>query len=157
MKKISLLLIFMSFLNGLWAQAEKSNGLDMLNPKAEKLLNEFLTALSIGDSDESAKACLPLVHKSLINKTGDDLTSDLRRFSFKKAHENAKFYQKPVKITRIRKQATTAIGFGETAQKGTVYDYFIAKKSGVPGMPAPIQVFFPLDGTAPRICYTGSL
>jgi len=158
MKKFQVLFLMLILgFNAVLAQVEKSNGLDMLNPKAEKLLNDFVKALSIGDSDESAKTCIPLVHKSLLNQSGDDLTADLRRFSFKKAHENVKFYQSPVKITRIRKQTTTAIGFGDTAQKGTVYDYFIAKRSGVPGMPAPVQVFFPIDGSAPKICYMGSL
>ena len=93
-----------------------------------ELLNKFLEALLIEDADASAKALLPLVHKSLMNDNGDDLTRDLRSFSFKKAHSNAKFYQSPVRVTRVRKTDTrTARGYGDSAEKGRIEDYFIAK------------------------------
>jgi hypothetical protein len=88
---------------------------------------------------------------------GNDLTTDIRQFSFKKAHSNAKFYQIPVKITRIRPTRVTAIGFEETAEKGSVVDYFISKKEGGNGLPAPIKIFFPADGGTPKISYMGSL
>lgn len=128
-----------------------------VNPKAEILLNDFIKALSIQDANESAKECLKYVHKSLKNTTGEDLTKDLRDFSFKKAHSNAKFYASPVKITRVRKNKVTAIGFQETGEKGDEYSYFISKKNGVNGMPAPVNIFFPADGGEPKISYMGSL
>lgn len=127
-------------------------------PKAMELLNKFLEALLIEDADASAKALLPLVHKSLMDDNGDDLTRDLRSFSFKKAHSNAKFYQSPVRVTRVRKtDSRTAIGYGDSAEKGRIEDYFIAKKQGVNGMPAPVQIFFPANGGEPKIAYMGSL
>ncbi|MDP2388211.1 MAG: hypothetical protein Q8M29_17690 [Bacteroidota bacterium] len=128
-----------------------------VNPKAETLLNDFMKALAIKDADESAKECLKYVHKSLKNASGDDLTKDLRNFSFKKAHDNVKFYANPVKITRVRKNGVTAIGFKETGEKGDEYSYFISKKSDVKGMPAPVNIFFPADGGEPKISYMGSL
>lgn len=127
------------------------------DPRAVTLLNDFLKALLIEDFNQSAKAVMPFVHKSLLNNNGDNLTQDLLNFSFKKAHSNAKFYTNPVNITRIRETSTTAIGFGNTAEAGKVVDYFIGKKSGVAGMPAPVKVFFPANGGAPKISYMGSL
>jgi hypothetical protein len=127
------------------------------DPAAVKLVDDFMTALRIAGDEESAKATLPLVHKSLLNPAKDDLSQDLRRFSFKKAHDNAKFYAAPVKVTRVRSTGITAIGFKQTAEAGSVVDYFIAKKDGVSGMPAPVRIFFPKDGGAPKIAYMGSL
>mgnify|MGYP003966049111 CR=1 FL=1 len=127
------------------------------DPKAEELLNKFMTALLVEDEAASAKAVMSLVHKSLLSNDKSDLSPDLRRFSFKKAHGGAGHYTSPVKITRVRKTGITAIGFKETAEAGAVYDYFISKKEGVTGMPAPVKVFFPKDGGELKISYMGSL
>ena len=130
-----------------------------IDPRAEKVLNDFLGALTANEAnfDAAVKAALPYLHKSLLGPGGGDVTADLRRFSFKKAWSNAKFYAQPVKITRVRKTGTSAIGFQETAEKGKVVDYFVAKKDGVAGMPAPVKVFFPEGGGEPKISYVGSL
>lgn len=138
------------------AQAQMDEPVD---PRAEKLLNDFLAALTTNaaDMDAAIKAALPHLHKSLLGPGGNDVTRDLRSFSFKKAWQNAQFYAQPVKITRTRKTGTSAIGFRETAEKGKVVDYFVGKKDGVAGMPAPVKVFFPEDGSAPKISYVGSL
>jgi len=150
MKSIFTFLLCLSFFASLAQTPE-------VDKRAEALLNDFMKALLIEEADASAKACLKYVHKSLINTSGDDLTKDLRDFSFKKAHSNAKFYANPVKITRVRKNKVTAIGFKETGENGTEYSYFISKKEGVNGMPAPVNIFFPADGSAPKISYMGSL
>lgn len=150
MKLILTFLLCLSFFVGVSQTAE-------VDKRAEVLLNDFMKSLLIQDSDASAKACLKCVHKSLINSSGDNLTKDLRDFSFKKAHSNAKFYANPVKITRVRKNKVTAIGFKETGENGTEYSYFISKKEDVNGMPAPVNIFFPADGSAPKISYMGSL
>lgn len=144
------------------APAEAAPGdieVEKADPKAVQLLNDFLAALAIADETASAKACLPLVHKSLMNPAKDDLSSDLRRFSFKKAHDNAKFYAQPVKITRIRPKNISGIGAKSngTAELGAVHDYFVAKKEGGAGLPAPVQIFFPQGGGEPKIAYMGSL
>ena len=128
-----------------------------VNPKAETLLTNFMKALMIQDANTSATECLKYVHKSLMNKAGSDLTQDLRNFSFKKAHDNAKFYSIPVKITRVKKTAVTAIGFKETGEKGEVHDYFISKIDDKNGLPAPVKIFFPSNGGDPKISYMGSL
>lgn len=132
---------------------------EAVEPRAEKLLNDFLAALTSNpdNMDAAVKAALPYLHKSLLGPGGTDVSADLRRFSFKKAWENAKFYAQPVKITRIRRTGVSAIGFRETAEKGRVTDYFVAKKEGVNGMPAPVKIFFPEGGGEPRISYVGSL
>ncbi|MDQ6963274.1 MAG: hypothetical protein Q9M28_12235 [Mariprofundaceae bacterium] len=124
-----------------------------------KLLNSFMEKLLIADFDQSAKQVMPYVHPSNYDATGTALDRDLLNFSFKKAHQNAKFYAHPVKITRSQALKTTNIGHPSrgTYQKGTEMKYWVAKKQGVNGMPAPLVVFFPADGAAPSISYMGSL
>jgi hypothetical protein len=132
---------------------------DSFDKSAIEAVNNFMTALNSNASDEmaAAKAALPFIHKSEYDKSGTTLKQDRLDYSFKKAWQNAKFYQTPVKITRIQKQSITAIGFGATAQKGTCYKVFIAKKEGGAGLPAPLNVFIPEDGSGPKIYYYGSL
>ena len=125
--------------------------------KAEALINGFMQALLSGDAGAAAQSVLPFVHKSLLNNSGNSLTQDLLNFSFKKAHSNAKFYAHPVVISRVAENKSTGIGFGPTAELGTEFKYWIDKKPGVNGMPAPLNVFFPADGGDPKICYMGSL
>jgi hypothetical protein len=123
------------------------------------VVNNFMNAINTNASDEmaAAKAAMPFIHKSEFENDGSNLKKDRLDFSFKKAWQNAKFYDAPVNITRIQKQNITAIGFGNTAQKGTAYKVFIKKKEGVAGLPAPLNVFIPEDGTEAKVYYYGSL
>jgi len=98
-----------------------------------------------------------LVHKSLLTSNGKDLSSNVKNFSYKKACDNIKFYKIPAVITEVHKGNTYTVGFKETAQLGRSDKYFIAKKDGVGGMPAPIIIFFPQDGSSPKILNMGSL
>ena len=91
------------------------------------------------------------------DNSGTNLKRDRLDFSFKKAWQNAKFYQVPIVATRVQKQNLTGIGFGATAQLGTSYKVWISKKDEVNGMPAPLNVFFPGDGSVPTLHYYGSL
>jgi len=97
------------------------------------------------------------MHKSLLNKEGTTLDGDTLEFSFKKAFQNAKFYSYPVKITRVQKLKTSEIGYKETHQFGVEYKFWIAKKSSKFGLPAPLVLFFPKDGTQAKLSYVGSL
>lgn len=125
---------------------------------AEQLLSATLVALQQNrDEDAAAHALLPYVHRSLLDASGGQLTTDVRQFSFKKAFGAAQLYVVPVKITRVRPSNVTAIGFGPTAERGRSIDYFVAKRDGQPGMPAPVTVFFPDSGGPPKVTYLGSL
>ena len=140
---------------------EKGTGVALTGAKrdaaAKALLNKFFKALSISDFEASIKACKPMMHKSLYNAQGNDISPDLRRFGFKKAHDGAKFYTQPVNITRVRETSMSGVGFGDTAEAGQVVDYFVGKKDGVGGMPAPVKVFFPSNGNPAKIFYIGSI
>lgn len=124
-----------------------------------EVLNGFMKAIMDNQGDEmaAAKAALPFIHKSEYNDSGTNLKKDRLDFSFKKAWQNAKFYKIPVVVTRVQKQTITAIGFGTTMEKGTAYKVWIAKHDGVAGLPAPLNIFFPDDGAAPKVYYYGSL
>ena len=156
--------ILISFLAGTAILLHLSaNGQDIpvnkFDQKGIDVINSFMKALADNPGDEmaAAKAALPFIHNSEYDNKGTNLKRDRLDYSFKKAWQNAKFYTIPVKATRVQKQNLTAIGFGNTAQAGTAYKVWIAKKDGVAGLPAPLNVFFPSDGTAPKLYYYGSL
>lgn len=66
-------------------------------------------------------------------------------------------YKVPVEITRVAPGNERTIGFRDTAERGRVDRYFVAKRRGVSGLPAPLHVFFPADGGAPSVVDMGSL
>ena len=141
-------------------QAQLSRmGQSQKDERAVKLLNDFLKALvdNKDDMDAAVIAALPMLQKSLKDDRGKDVTRDLRNFSFKKAWQNAGLYARPVQITRVRMTSISAVGFGKTAEKGKVADYFVAKAEGQPGLPAPVKIFFPEGNGDPKIFYVGSL
>jgi hypothetical protein len=123
------------------------------------VIDSFMTALvtNTGNEKAAAIAALPFIHRSEYDNSGTNLKQDRLDFSFKKAWQNAKFYKLSVEVTRIQKQNLTGIGFGNTAETGTAYKIWIAKKDGVAGLPAPLNVFFPSNGSDPKLYYYGSL
>lgn len=127
------------------------------DPKGVELVNKLLSALSISDGDERMKAVVPLVHKSMLTGDGRELDRNTRDFSYKKACSNVKFYEQPARVTQVHKGNTYTIGFAETAEKGRSDKYFIAKKPGVAGMPAPVIIFWPENGGEPKVVNMGSL
>ncbi len=132
---------------------------DQFDKAGIEVLNQFIKAIlaNPGDEKAAAKAALSTIHKSEYDAAGTGLKQDRMDFSFKKAWQNAKFYKSPIVVTRVQKQNISAIGFGATAEKGTAYKVWIAKNEGVAGLPAPLNVFFPADGSAPKVYYYGSL
>lgn len=160
MKKLSSLLkglVMMAVFVGVMPHQARAQ--DAADPVVVVTIQKFMDALNIADFEASIKAAKPYMHKTLMSADGSDISPDLRRFGFKKAHENAGGYATPVNITRVRKTATSQVGFGATAEAGAVYDYFVGKKEGAGGMPAPLKVFIPSTGTAKdaKIYYIGSL
>lgn len=129
------------------------------DPKAVEKITQFLDILQKASSMEDAAkqvVAAKLVHISMLDKNdASKLNADKMRFSFKKAYDNAKFYQ--AKITRVADTTTTGIGFGATAQKGKLFKYWVAKKEGQTGLPAPLHVFFAEGGADPVISDFGSL
>lgn len=131
--------------------------------RAEKLVNELLKALQIENADEREKAVIQLVHPTLLGPDGK-LKRDVKEFSYKKASAAAKFYSVPVVITRVEKGKPIEIPWKISGskiveqKKGSRDKYFVQKKDGVAGMPAPIVVFMAVDKeTPPLIIDMGSL
>jgi hypothetical protein len=126
--------------------------------KAVGKIKQFLEiCLSTPDLNEAGKKVVAagLVHVSKFDKNDPSkMNPDSLRFAFKKAHAAAGMYQ--LKVTRVVETGTTGVGFGKTAQKGKLFKYFIAKKEGVNGMPAPVQIFIPEGGGEPVIYDFGS-
>lgn len=157
MKK-TILLLFLSGISILPALSQDIK-LSQFDKRGIELIDSFMRVLNDHPDDEmvAAKAAMPYIHRSEYNNQGTQLMQDRLNFSFKKAWQNAKFYAWPVQVTRIQQQNLTQIGFGETAEAGKGFKVWIAKKEGVAGMPAPLNIFFPSDGSAPKLNYYGSL
>ena len=85
------------------------------------------------------------------------MTASVRNYSFKKACDGVQFYQVPVKITEVHKGRVITLGFKKTAERGRIDKYFIAKRKGVDGLPAPLHVFWPEGGGKPTLVNIGSL
>jgi hypothetical protein len=117
-----------AFINGFCKEMLAAGAQDLKDPTDQQVA-------------ELGKKVMKFYHKSHYANAGDNLLPDRLRFSFKKGISNLKFYDCPVNVTRVRKTTTTGIGFKETAEKGSVYDYFLKKKEGVSGMPAQVRVF----------------
>ena len=133
------------------------NALKSESALGEKLVNELMNALLIKDEQARVEAVIPLVHKSLLNASGTDLDPSVKAYSFRRASNAVRLYKIPVKITRVARGGDTTVGFGNTAEAGRRDRFFVAKREGVAGLPAPIHVFFPADGGEPKILNMGSL
>jgi hypothetical protein len=127
------------------------------DPKGVELVNKLMKALTNADETKRLQEVLPLVHKSLKSKDGKDLDRTVKDFSYKKACTGAGNYKIPVEIHEVHKGTEMTIGFKETAETGRKDKYFVKKKDGVAGMPAPIIVFWPKGGGAPLVVDMGSL
>ncbi len=127
------------------------------DPKGVKLVTDFMAALAIEDAAKRLEAVIPLLHKTLLTEDGKDLTPDVKRFSYNKACTNAKHYKQPAEVTEVHKGMESTVGFGKTAEKGRSDKYFVAKKDPTLGRPAPLHVFWPSDGGAPKLINIGSL
>lgn len=142
---------------GAFAQANADAPPDERGAAKLKRFIEILTSTEDMEAAGKTVVAEKLVHGSKLDKNEPTkLNNDSMRFAFKKAFTNAKMYDPGPRIIRTQLTATSAVGFGPTAQKGKLYKYFIAKKEGVGGMPAPIQIFYPEDGSDPIVYDFGS-
>ncbi len=144
---------------GALSLSPQAHAIEKIKPhkKGVALVNKLLKALSNKSADARLKAILPLMHKSTKRSGGDDLKRTVKNYSYKKATQNVKFYAMPAKITEVHKGRTVTVGYRDTAERGRRDKYFVGKKKGVAGRPAPIHVFWPQKGGAPRILDIGSL
>ena len=127
------------------------------DPRGVELVNSFLKALSVQDEQVRLQAVLPLMHRSCLTPDGRDLDRNVKEFSYRKACGGVGCYEIPAVVTEVHKGNITTIGFRETAETGRTDKYFVAKKAGVAGRPAPLHVFFPASGGAPTLVNIGSL
>ena len=129
----------------------------VLEKEALLVLNKFVHILQTNDFKNSSQMVTPLIHKSLLTQDRSRLDEDTLRFSFKKAHPNAKHYAYPVKVTRIDRLKSTEIGHGNTHEVGVEFKMWIAKKNAK-GYSAPLVLFFKQGGSnEPKLSYVGSI
>lgn len=129
---------------------------DTPDPRAAELIAKLCSALTNPDEALCTKELLPLLHRSLLSSGGDDLAREVKALTLKKARLSMNKYILPAQVSRIEKTPTTSVGMGTTAEQGTVFEYFLQPKEKN-ATPAPVKVFFPADGSAPKISHFGSL
>lgn len=127
------------------------------DPKAVELCTKFLQALLLEDETARLQAVMPLLHPSMYSNDKKGLAPNVRDFSYKKACGGVKFYAIPAEITEVHQGKVQTISVGETAERGRIDKYFVAKAAGQNGMPAPLHVFWPENGGPPVLVNIGSL
>ena len=145
------LCFILSALNQTWA-IEKIKA----DSRAVQVINRFMRALSLTDTIKREAKVVKALHKSMLTRDGQ-VTASIKTYSFKKACDNVHLYRVPVKITEVHKGRVVTIGFKETAERGRIDKYFIAKRRGVAGVPAPLHIFWPEMGGKPKLINIGSL
>ncbi len=161
MKKL-LFAVFTVFMFSVLSAQTKSGDIPVKNlpDEVKQVLDQYIAILNSADLDECAEKFVSIAGGHLINAEGDALGGDIKEYSLKKDFNNIKFYQQPVKITRVNFRASDYNGYGKTLIKGKSYKIWIKKKAGTAGMPAPILILVP-EGheeiKTPKIIGIGSL
>ena len=153
-QRITILCMF-SFVLGVFNQASAIEKIKA-NSRAVKLIDHFMEALKLKDVTQRESAVIKMLHKSMLTREGK-ISASVKNYSFKKACDHAHFYQFPVKITEVHKGRVVTIGFKETAERGRIDKYFVAKRQGISGLPAPLHIFWPETGGQPKLVNIGSL
>lgn len=146
MKAISLIFIVALFqLSQILNAQSKLNDIPVKDLPAEvkQVLDKYIEILNIADLDECAVKFCEIAGGGLVNEDGTSLRNSIKPYSLKKDHAGIKFYEQPVKITRVNKSTSNGDGYGYSAIKGPVYKIWIAKKEGGAGMPAPVSIIIP--------------
>lgn len=158
MKKIIfwLITIFLFSVSSVFAQTTDIPQSE-LPADVKQVLSEYIQILQTAkDLDDAANKVKKLFAGHLLNSSGN-VDSDIYNYSLKKDFTNAKFYQYPVKITRVSRTLNDYDGFQSTLFEGTRYKIWIAKKEGVAGMPAPTPIIKPAEGAPKIVSVIGSL
>jgi len=131
-----------------------------INPQAVQVINRCLEILLNPNETERLQQIQAVLHSSLLFTNPDGttvLSRNVKEFSYQKAVQNVAAYHYPAEITSVRQGNEITLGIGPTAESGRTDSYFIAKRAGVAGIPAPIVVFFPDNKSEPKITNLGSL
>jgi hypothetical protein len=105
------------------------------------LLNNFMKALQLPKHSASKKACKPY----MVND--ETKITDL---SFEKAHKHAIHFKYPVFITQV-------MHINPKNKEGFEYKIWIAKNIGMGVTPVSVHIFFPKDGSPPKVINVNNL
>ena len=123
------------------------------DPKITNLVNQLAEFISIEDESTRIQKLLLIVHDSMKTDDKKDLNSNIKQFSYKKAVSGISRYKIPIELGEVHKGKLVTIN----SIKGRRDKYFIKKKEGVSGLPAPIHIFIPEDGSEAKIIDFGSI
>ena len=138
---IGMMVVFFS--GNIQAQATDISA-DQIPKEVKDVLNQYINILTNSTNlDVCATEILKVAAGSLLSQDCKSIATDVKPYSLKKDFENAKFYKKPVVITRVQLINDDSDGYGPTMITGKVYKIWIAKKEGVNGMPAPVKIIVP--------------
>lgn len=153
---------FKKILQAFLGQSGGGSRIQKIRPddRVVQLLNYLMSSLQLPNEAERMNGVLNCVHPSMTYAQPDgslDLDRSVKEFSYKKAVQAAQLYSNPVQITEVHKGTVQTVGAQGSGTRGRVDKYFVAKQDGVQGLPAPIHVLTPEDGSHPRVINFGSL
>lgn len=162
MKRLTFFLAICFYFVSVSSGQSKANDItvDKLPAEVKAVLDRYVEILGSADLNTCAGKFTEIAGGGLVNENFPiTLRSTVQNYSLKKDFDDIKFYENPVVITRVNVSSTNGNGFGATAIKGKIYKIWIGKKSGVAGMPAPVQILVP-DGhdkiKTPKVTNIGS-
>jgi hypothetical protein len=122
------------------------------DPRGVALVDGLLGALAQPDEPAQIQALVPLVHRSLLSDDGKDLSEDVKRYAFHKAVAEVGYFRRPAVVAEVVDDGPDREG----DERGRRLRYFLEKKDEVPGLPAPVTLFWP-DAGSPKILSFGAL
>jgi hypothetical protein len=155
-------ILFFAVINSGFTQGRANDiPVSKLPADVKEVLVQYVNILrTSNDLDDCAERFLEVAGGSLVNEDGETLRNSIQPFSLKKDFNNVKFYQDPIKITRVNVGYTNGDGFGPSALRGKKYKIWIDKADKKNGMPAPISIVVP-EGhetiKTPKVIGIGSL
>lgn len=121
-------------------------------------MQTLIRALQMLDPTEREKLIVPMTHWTLLNRDEDDLSRDVKPYSYKLALLRSTKYPVPVKITKVKigKKELT-IGAGNRREKGRIHYYHLKKKKEAVGRSGWVGIWFPTkkDGKIKIIQFGG--
>lgn len=116
---------------------------------AQRLVQDFLQLLATYEVENAAWRAAPFLHRSLLN--GEMLQPQFKQNNFYAAHQRFRMYKTPIHFTKTQSTNRTAIGPLRDRDEGEEFVYTLEKMDDSGGMPGTVRVFFPKEGSAPKI------
>lgn len=129
--------------------AASSSAVHASHEAARLLVEAFMKILATYEVENAAWRVAPYLHRSLLQ--GEMMQQQFKQNNFYNAHQRFRQYKMPVTFTKVQHTNRTAIGGLRDRDEGEEYVYTLEKNADNGGMPGTVRVFFPKNGSDPKI------